>query len=146
MLTAILIRVPDHRCDADIGISLSSCASVQQLRLALELYNATYMLNSLPRPGTLRTVHLIFHFISCQFDVHDWFALRRALEDTMLSERCEFRIQLYTLFDEDTIVQGHVDIVNGVIATFIHCPFRFQIDVYGYVGNRIGLCSQFLTF
>ncbi|SJL04133.1 uncharacterized protein ARMOST_07493 [Armillaria ostoyae] len=135
----------DHRCKVDAGLSLADCLSLQRLRLNLSVYDATSMLKMLPSPPTLMSLRLIFYITFGQFDVLSWFNLRCAIKDVMVRRR-DLRIQLHTLFHEDDIVRGYVDVVNGVISTFIPYPGRIQIDIYGFVDGKIGPCSQFVSY
>ncbi len=129
----------------DAGLSLADCLSLRRLRLNFGVYDVTSMLKTLPSPPTLMSLRLIFYITFSRFDVLTWFNLRCAIEDVMVGRR-DLRIQLYTLFHEDDIVRGYVDIVNGVISTFIPYPGHIQIDIYGFVDGKIGPCSQFVSY
>lgn len=129
----------------DAGLSLADCLSLQRLRLNFGVYDVTSMLKTLPSPPTLMSLRLIFYITFSHFDSLTWFNLRCAIEDVMVGRR-DLRIQLYTLCHEDDIVRGHVDIVNGVISTFIPYPGRIRIDIYGFVDGKIGPCSQFVSY
>ncbi len=140
-------RHTDHHCEDDAGMILANCVSIQHLQLTLDKYDATAMLNTLPFPHMLRSLHLIFHITFSQFDVQAWFLLRCAVEDAMRSGYNDLRIQIFTLFHEETIVQGYVDVVNSIIDTFIPYPSHIQIDIYGFDSDdKIELCSQFVSF
>ncbi len=129
----------------DAGLSLADCLSLQRLHLNFGMYDVMSMLKTLPSLPTLMSLCLIFYITFSCFDSLTWFNLRCTIEDVMVGCH-DLWIQLYTLFHEDDIVRGYVDIVDGIISTFIPYPGRIQIDIYGFLDGKIGPCSQFVSY
>lgn len=127
-------------------IDLSACISLRDLTLRLSLHDTISVLRTVSSETTLDRLHVSILTLRATFSPLSWDAFFEAVSRPgCFATPRTFCFNFYTWFDESSIKDGSIDVINMIIELMTRLTGHVELNIYGLDGSSQRMVSQFIV-